>query len=209
MPAANASIVSSVQPFVRSAIAPSPRFESTDASDHDLVAAAQLGSAAAEELLVHRHTDRVYRLAWRIAGDPDVARDLVQDVFVRVLNMLPRFRGEAAFTTWLHRVTITTCLNGMRRIRRANRGQVTLAHAAAVAATDSGDPAMLAAIRDAIAALPDGLRLPLVLHTLEGMSHREVAELLDLTEGTSKRRVFEARAALRTALGESTDGGGA
>lgn len=157
---------------------------------------------------MHRHTARVYRLAWRIAGDADVARDMVQDVFVRVLEMLPRFRGEAAFTTWLHRVAVSTCLNNMRRIRRANRGRVPLTEAAEVKAIDHGDPAMIAAIHEAIQALPDALRLPLVLHTLEGLSHREVAALLDLTEGTSKRRVFEARAALRTALGGSTAGGG-
>lgn len=207
-PAANAFALAGVQPFVRSAIAPYPRLESTDVSDADLVAAAQRGSPAAEELLVHRHTARVYRLAWRIAGDAEVARDLVQDVFVRVLSMLPRFRGEAAFTTWLHRVTVTTCLNEMRRIRRASRGRVTLAEAANVTASEHGDPAVLAAIHEAIHALPDSLRLPLVLHTLEGLSHREVAEMLDLTEGTCKRRVFEARAALRAALGESIDGGG-
>ena len=194
---------------MRFAIAPNPRFAAPDTTDEDLVAAALHGSAAAEELLVHRHTARVYRVAWRLAGDPEVARDLVQDVFVRVLRLLPQFRGEAAFTTWLHRVAISTCHNGMRRIRRANRGHVALDEAAGIIATDPGDPTMVATIHDAIQALPDSLRLPLVLHTLEGLSHREVAGHLGLTEGTSKRRVFEARAALRVALSDAHEDGGA
>jgi RNA polymerase sigma-70 factor, ECF subfamily len=93
----------------------------------------------------------------------------------------------------------------MRRLRRASRGRVALTEAVDVTASAPGDPAILAAIHDAIAALPDTLRLPLVLHALEGLTHREVADLLDLTAGTCKRRVFEARTALRAVLGDGRD----
>jgi hypothetical protein len=102
---ANDRPVSGVQWCVRSAISLSSRAERGILTDAELVAAVQRGSPAAEELLVRRHAPRVHRLAWRIAGDVEVARDLVQEVFVRMLAMLPRFRGEAEFTTWLHRVT--------------------------------------------------------------------------------------------------------
>jgi len=170
----------------------------SEATDDELIAAIRAGSATAEAQLYRRHAPRVHRLAWRLARDADLARDLAQDVFVRLFESLASFRGESAFTTWLHRVTVTTCLNGLRR-RRFRRREVPLTAAHGVAA-DHPDRLLLTTLDAAIAALPESLRLPLVLHALEGWSHREIATALRITEASSRRRVHEARVALRGAL---------
>ncbi|HET7041316.1 MAG TPA: RNA polymerase sigma factor [Gemmatimonadales bacterium] len=180
---------------------PLPRPLPSSPSDADLVRQAAAGQARAQELLFHRHVERVYRLAARIADDADLAADLTQDVFIRVFARLGTFRGESAFTTWLHRVAVTTCLNAMRRVRRiraTERPLELLPGAHELPAPES--PAAQEALTQAIAGLPPSHRLPLVMHALEGFSHQEIADALDLTEGTSKRRVFEAREMLRRAL---------
>lgn len=169
-------------------------------ADVDLVRRAAGGDAGAEEALFRRHAPRVLRLAHRIAEDPDLAADLTQEVFVRVFARLGTFRGEAAFTTWLHRVAVTTCLNAMRRVRRIRAAERPLLDGAADQLPAPDSPVAQQLLADAIAALPPTHRLPLVMHALEGFSHAEIADALELTEGTSKRRVFEAREMLRDAL---------
>jgi len=87
-------------------------------AERSLIARAAAGDVAAARALYDAHSRRVYRLAYRMCGDPDLAADLTQDVFVRVFSQLGRFRGEAAFTTWLHRVAVTSCLNSLRKVKR-------------------------------------------------------------------------------------------
>ncbi len=168
--------------------------------DLALVAAIRGGDRAAERALFHRHVGGVHRLAFHLAGEGDIADDLVQQVFIRVFEKLATFRGESAFTTWLHRVTVTTCLNGLRTTRRLRHRERSLTALPEPAAAQHHDPADLLAMRTAILDLPPALRAPLVLHALEGHPHADVARMLGIPEGTSKRRVHEARAALRVAL---------
>lgn len=169
-------------------------------SDLALVAAIRGGDRAAERALFQRHVGTVHRLAFHLAGEGDTADDLVQQVFIRVFEKLGTFRGESAFTTWLHRVTVTTCLNALRQTRRVRFRERPLEALSAPVAAQHHDPAELLALRTAIRELPPVLRAPLVLHALEGHPHGEVARMLGIPEGTSKRRVHEARAALRVAL---------
>ena len=166
-----------------------------------LVARAAAGDVHAARELYDQHADRVYRLAYRMCGDRDLAGDLTQDVFVRVFSHLGRFRGEAAFTTWLHRVAVTTCLNTLRKVKRFRRREVELEAAGmAVEQPAQGDPVLRVALDEAIGALPPVLRVALVMHAIEGYTHGEIAAALGIAEGTSKSRVFEARARLREAL---------
>lgn len=126
---------------------------------------------------------------------------------MRVFRRIGQFRGEAAFSTWLHRVTVTTCLNGLRAIKRRGRHERPLTPTlAADAAGPDPDPASQLAIVAAVESLPARWRGPLVLHTIEGFGHREVAQLLGITEGTSKRLVSEARAKLRVSLSLDAEG---
>jgi RNA polymerase sigma-70 factor, ECF subfamily len=172
-----------------------------DDGDASLIARTTAGDLAAARLLYDRHAARVYRLAYRMCGDPDLAGDLTQDVFVRVFGQLGRFRGESLFTTWLHRVAVTTCLNTLRKVKRFRGREVDLDGAAeqSTRAPDR-DPVLHAALTTAIEALPEGLRVALVMHAIEGYTHVEIAAALGIAEGTSKSRVFDARAKLREML---------
>lgn len=181
---------------------------SLDPPDAALVHRAVAGDQAAERLLFDRHAPRVWRLARRIAGPEGEVADLVQEVFVRVFDRLESFRGDAAFTTWLHQVTVRACLNATRGSRRRAAREVALEAVPDGELGRSTDPTLTLALSAAIDALPDPLRLPLVMHALEGFSHAEVAAVLGIPEGTSRRRVSEARALLRTALDHSAPTGG-
>jgi RNA polymerase sigma-70 factor (ECF subfamily) len=171
--------------------------------DRSLVAQAVGGDSLAARQLYDRHVDRVYRLAFRIAGEPALAAELTQDVFVQLFRALDQFRGESTFTTWLHRVATTTCLNAMRRVKRLQSRELDLGEFHHLAT--AGGPELLphdtrAAVGEAIEALPSKLRIALVMYTLEGYSHAEIGTALGIAEGTSKARVSEARARLRTTL---------
>ena len=172
-----------------------------DDGDSSLIARTTAGDLVAARALYDRHSARVYRLAYRMCGDRDLAGDLTQDVFVRVFRQLGQFRGESAFTTWLHRVAVTTCLNTLRKVKRFRGREVELDHAHDQSAgTPDRDPVLHAALTEAIDALPESLRIALVMHAIEGYTHVEIASALGIAEGTSKSRVFEARAKLREML---------
>ncbi len=177
-----------------------------DSGERALIARAAAGDREATRTLYDAHAARVFRLAYRMCGDRDLAADLTQDVFVRVFARLDRFRGESAFTTWLHRVTVTTCLNGLRKVKRLRDREVPWDASHAETAQPASDPAMRQALATAIAALPDELRIVLVMHSLEGYTHAEVAAALGIAEGTSKSREHEARSRLRKALGDPAVG---
>ncbi len=177
-----------------------------DGGERALIARAVAGDRQATRALYDTHAPRVFRLAYRMCGDRELASDLTQDVFVRVFGRLDRFRGESAFTTWLHRVTVTTCLNGLRKVKRLREREVPWEPRHDEAAGAGIDPVMRQALANAIEALPDELRIVLVMHSLEGYTHAEVATALGIAEGTSKSREFEARARLRKALGDHDAG---
>jgi RNA polymerase sigma-70 factor, ECF subfamily len=188
------------EPMPRAAIAHS----SGEADDErSLIARAVVGDRMAARTLYEKHAPRVHRLAYRFCGDADLAADLTQDVFVLVFRELPKFRGESAFSTWLHRVAVTVSLNAMRKVKRLREREADLDEARHHE-HESGDvdPDLRNRVAAAIDALPEGLRLALVMHTIEGYTHAEVANALGIAEGTSKARVFEARARLRKSLGD-------
>lgn len=164
---------------------------------------AQAGDVQAFERLYRAHVSRIYALALRMTADPDRAEDLTQDAFVRAWDRLSTFRGDSAFGTWLHRLAVRVVL-GDRRSRgrhaeealeedRLDRPPRELRTAPARSGTTVD-------LERAVAALPPGARSVLVLHDIEGYRHREIAELLGVTEGTSKAQLFRARRLLREAL---------
>ncbi len=166
-----------------------------------LVARCVAGDRIAARTLYDRHARRVHRLVFRICGDEELACDLVQDVFVRAFSQLAGFRGEAAFTTWLHRIAVTTALNQMRKVRRIREREEVLEDADEHAAPGrEADPDLKVRLHAAIDALPEGLRMTVLLHDVEGYTHSEIGTMLGCAEGTSKARLFEARARLRESL---------
>lgn len=177
-----------------------------DAND---VSAAAAGDRTAFERLYRRHAARVYSLCLRMTGNVTRAEELTQDVFVRVWEKLPLFRGESAFTTWMHSLAINVVLSA-RKIealdfgRRAEQGsdgddemETWDAAAGSDKVTFSGERIDL---ERAIARLPAGARRVFVLHDVEGYKHEELAGMLGITAGGSKAQLHRARLLLRKAL---------
>lgn len=168
----------------------------------ELVERAKEGDGRAFQTLYEMNVDRIYRLAYRMAGDDDLAQDFTQEAFVRAYQKLDTFRGDAAFSTWLHSITVSVALNGLRKVDRHRKRERSLEDAAPVASGRSQvEPDLRDRIEAAVNELPEIYRTVFLMHDLEGYSHGEIAKTLDVAEGTSKARLSRARSKLRTALG--------
>ena len=169
--------------------------------DTDLIAGARAGDRLAARRLYDRHAPRVYRLIFRMVGEDSLAQEYTQDTFVKAFDRLDQYRGESAFSTWLHSVATSSVLTGFRRRKRLRTREAELDEASGVEAPAEGsDPYLRDRLTTELERLPDRLRMPVVLHDIEGFTHREIGEMLDIPQGTSKARLFEARARLREAL---------
>jgi RNA polymerase sigma-70 factor, ECF subfamily len=173
-------------------------------TERELIGRVLGGDGAAERELYERHVDRVYRLAYRLAdGDADLARDFSQDVFIRAFDRLSEFRGDAALSTWLHSITVSVALNGMRKVKRWRARETDLNEATSVGATVRGvEPDLRTRLKAAIARLPIKYRIVFTMYDVEGYTHDEIGRALGMPTGTSKARLARARAKLRTELAE-------
>ena len=170
-----------------------------DASDAELLAAHVAGDPDAFTELVRRHQDRLWAVALRTLGDREEAADALQDALVSAYRRAGSFRGDAAVTTWLHRIVVNACLDRLRRAR--SRPTVPLPeqepasrrddHASTEAALD---------VRAALGQLPESQRAALVLVDMHGLSVAEAASVLEVAEGTVKSRCSRGRAALAVLL---------
>jgi RNA polymerase sigma-70 factor (ECF subfamily) len=179
------------------------RVEHARNNDVELVRRAAGGDVAAYEELYRQHVGRVFGLCLRMTRDRGEAEEMVQDVFVRVWDKLGSFRGNSAFSTWLHRVAVNTVVENLRvKARWRER------HDAAADPEDEADSgfASLAGanidLERAIMRLPVQARLVFVLHDVEGNKHREIAALTGLAVGTCKAHLHRARQLLREMLGD-------
>jgi len=168
--------------------------------DGDVADAARAaeGDERAFERLYRRHVPRIHSLARRMIG-PEEADSVTQRVFVRAWRKLDQFRGDAAFGTWLYQVAISVILSrrrtlGRRREREAGPGPLDRI------AGRRSRPGLAVDLEAAVETLPDGAREVFVLHDVEGYRHREIAEMLDVKEGTSKSQLHRARMLLREQL---------
>jgi RNA polymerase sigma-70 factor, ECF subfamily len=177
-------------------------------NDAQLISRALEGDSMAERQLFDRHVDRVYQLCLRLSGDADLAQDFCQETFVKAFSRLDAFEGRAQFSTWLHRVAVNTSLNGMRRVQRTRAHEtVTEEWAELAPAPANSDSALRRCLHRAIDELSEGMRAVFVMHEVEGYSHQEIAEALELEVGTSKARLSRARAQLREILRPLTNEG--
>jgi RNA polymerase sigma-70 factor (ECF subfamily) len=169
--------------------------------DSELIAGTRAGDRMAARRLYDRHAPRVYRLIYRSVGDEELAREYTQDTFVKAFQRLEQYRGESAFSTWLHSVAMSMVFTGMRRLRRVRAREFELESAAGIPVAEEGsDPHLRDRLQAELERLPPRLRHPVVLHDVEGFTHREIGQMLDIPEGTSKARLAEARTRLREAL---------
>ena len=164
----------------------------------ELVGRARRGDLDAFEHLYRRTSGRVFALCLRMTADRERATELVQDVFVRVWERLSSFRGESAFTSWLHRLAVNVVLAQARADRR--RGARFDAMPDDHGESDPGDHGVRAMsvhdrldLETAIASLPPGARQVFVLHDIEGYRHEEIARLTGAAPGTVRAQLHRAR----------------
>jgi len=171
--------------------------------ESQLIARVRAGDSAAERALYNAHVDRVYRLAFRLAGDDALAQDFTQETFIRAFDRLGSFRGDAAFSTWLHTITTTVVLNGLRKVKRFRQREADIDDAQMVGvARREAEPDLKLRLTKAINELPEGYRTVFVMHDVEGFTHEEIGAALGVETGTSKAQLSRARAKLRVALSD-------
>jgi RNA polymerase sigma-70 factor, ECF subfamily len=162
---------------------------------------ARRGDAAAFEQLYREHSGWVYALARRMADDETLARDMTQEIFIRLWQKISTFRGDSEFTTWFRRIAINVCLNSMgTEKRRTNRVFGVDDVAAFETGGRSSTPGMAIDLERAISALPVNARTVFVLHEVEGYKQREIAEMTGVAEGTVKSQLHRARKLLQAAI---------
>ena len=167
---------------------------------NELERRAQQGDRDAFEQLYRLHAGRLYALCFRMAGDAVEARRLAQDAFVRAWERLPGFRGDAAFSSWLHRLAVNVVLADRRAAARRHRRVVTDGDAVDAADPAGGWTPERLDLERAIAALPPGARAVFVLFDIEGYGHEEISAMTGIAPGTSKAQLHRARRLLREAL---------
>jgi RNA polymerase sigma-70 factor (ECF subfamily) len=163
------------------------------------------GDEMAQRALWMRHAPHIDAVVRRLVGDPDLAQDVAQDVWIQIFRALPSYRGESQFGTWAHRIAVNRTLNALRRVKRLARTEMPIEEDDHTVAHD-GDRALLAAtIEEAAARLSPGARTVFLLHDVEGYTHEEIARELGITAGGSKSQLFKARAKLRRLLAHVVD----
>lgn len=171
-----------------------------ETSDVDLLYAHVAGDADAFGELFRRHRDRMWAVALRTTHDPEIAADAVQDAFISAFRRAETFRGQSAVTTWLHRIVVNACLDRLRR--RKPTSELPQDHTSVIADRHDrhGSVETRLDVHAALATLPEGQRLALVLVDMHGLSVVEAAEILGVAEGTIKSRCSRGRTALAQIL---------
>jgi RNA polymerase sigma-70 factor (ECF subfamily) len=164
------------------------------------VALAAAGDRRAFERLYRTHVNRVFSVCARMVGDRGFAEELVQDVFVRAWEKLPQFRGESAFGTWLHRMTINVVLNARETAARHKSRLGDGDDEINAISHHQPEAGLSMDLEKAIGTLPKGARQVFVLHDVEGFKHEEIADQLGITAGGSKAQLHRARLLLRQVL---------
>jgi len=174
-------------------------------ADLELAARCRAGDADAFEELYRQHARRLFGLVFRMTGSAEDAEDLLQEVFLQGHRKLAGFRGESTLGTWLYRLAMNHCLDHLRgrqaKMSRATESLDRDEGPEPVAREPLVPPAISRIdLERAIDTLPEGCKAAFLLHDVEGFEHREVADILGISEGTSKSQVHKARMKLRAVL---------
>ncbi len=181
-----------------------------DAPDFELTRLAAAGNIAAFELLYERYHRRTYGLCLRMTSSQTEAEDLTQEVFIQLFRKIGSFRGESAFSTWLHRLTVNQVLMHFRRRsvkneRTSEDGEIP---EQIVPGTENQSKMPVLdriGLTKAVSELPPGYKKVFILHDVEGYEHEEVARILKISVGTSKSQLHKARLKLRGLLFKRND----
>jgi RNA polymerase sigma-70 factor, ECF subfamily len=179
--------------------------ESSVDDERQLLRRAQRGDRFAFGLLVERHQDRLYTVATRMLGSRDDAADVVQEALIRAWTGLPRFRGDARFSTWLHRILLNAVYD--HHARRRPTTPIDEAHDPADPRDRIAEHELSDELQRALAALGEDFRIPVLLADIAGLSYDEIAESLSIPLGTVRSRIFRGRAELARLLGTESASG--
>jgi len=172
-------------------------------NDIQLITRVVAGDTAAERELYEMYVDRIYRLAFRLAGDDEQARDFTQATFIRAFERIGSFRGESSLSTWLHSIGVSVALNGLRKTKRQQSREAPMEEGLTVGSTRiEADPDLKERMARAIDSLADKYRTVFVMHDVEGYTHEEISGTLNIPIGTSKSHLFQARSKLRVSLAD-------
>ena len=174
------------------------------AGEQQLIREARAGNHRAFQGLVERHMKQTYNVAFGFVGDHDSAEDITQEVFVKVHSKLSSFRGEAEFSTWLYRITLNLSLNYLKQRKRKTERTVELMEGALGNADSHDNHAenieQRAHIEQALHELPTLQRAAVILRHLDGLSTRQVSQILKCSEGTVKTHLFRGLKKMRSKL---------
>jgi RNA polymerase sigma-70 factor, ECF subfamily len=189
------------------------RIEGGELSEFDAIRLAQQGDAAAFERLYQLHNRRVYSLCLRMVGNTAEAEDLTQEAFLQLFRKISTFRGESAFSTWLHRLAVNVVL---MRLRKKSAAETSLEEVtepdeeSGGPRRDFGGPDLQLTgsidrvnLQRAVDQLPPGYKAVFVLHDVQGYEHNEIAEIMNCSIGNSKSQLHKARMRLRELLQET------
>ena len=172
--------------------------------DLELVQRCRKGERKAQFELYQLYKDRVFNIAYRMANSQQDAEDITQMAFMRVFKKIDSFRGDSAFSSWVYRLTVNVCINHFRKEKKKRELVVNALSEQAtnlkILTTNEPAPKMKPFLEKAIRALPAGYRMIFVLYDIEGYKHEEIAEIMNISEGTSKSQLHKARRELRQFL---------
>ena len=173
----------------------------TVANEEAWIRRAQRSDARAFEALYRLHVDKVYGLCLRMTGNVSEAEDCTQEAFIQAWNKMMKFRGDSAFSTWLHRIAVNTVLGRIRKSKR-EQDRVQAVNDVYTTRVATGDNGELRDLAEAVDRLPERARHVFVLHAVYGYSHDEAAAMLGIAAGTSKAQLHRARRLLMQQLEE-------
>ncbi len=180
-------------------------------TEAEAIRLAQAGNAAAFEFLYELHSRRVYALCLRMVSNPSDAEDLTQEAFLQLFRKIATFRGESAFSTWLHRMTVNVVLMRLRKkvLPVASLEETTESDEESGVRKDVGAPDLRLSgavdrvnLERSVDKLPPGYRTVFVLHDVQGYEHNEIAGIMGCSVGNSKSQLHKARTRLRDLLQE-------
>jgi RNA polymerase sigma-70 factor (ECF subfamily) len=173
----------------------------TDApvDERALIRQAKRSDARAFEALYKLHIGKVYGICLRMTGNVSEAEDCAQEAFIQAWNKMDKFRGDSAFSTWLHRIAVNTVLGRIRKSKR-EQDRIQAVTDTAPPTVETADTGELRDLSEAVDRLPQGARNVFVLHAIYGYSHDEAGEMLGIAAGTSKAQLHRAKRLLAQQL---------
>ncbi|MCE5251282.1 RNA polymerase sigma factor [bacterium] len=173
-----------------------------DSTQFDIVRKCMEGDQHSFRRLFDMYKDRVYTTSCRLLGNAEDAEDATQEIFIRIYHNIKKFRGDSSVFTWIYRITVNTCIEHMRK-RKKERGNESLDEMeeySSVPSSHVSSEIVKLIVEREIEELPDNCRAVFVLHIIEGFKHNEIAEMLGISDGTSKSQLSYAKSRLREKL---------